>query len=498
GAENYGTLAYVMESIHEKGVIYTGSDDGYVYLTKDGGASWKNITPAGLAECLINAIEVSPHDKATVYIATTRYKFNDHTPGLYKSTDYGTTWTKINTGIAPTAFTRVVREDDVVKDLLFTGTELGVYISRNGGKNWSPFQLNLPLTPITDLRIHQNNLIAATSGRSFWILDDLNLIRQFKADTTVAKMYTPSSTMLASGYSELDNNDASFSGAKSTTGVNPATGMVLYYQLPNIPDSVELKLEILNEAGQLIRSFSSKQDENYKSYDGGPRKEPTLTKSKGLNRFVWNLRHATVTAIPNVYIESSFNGHKAIPGKYTMRLIAGGNTVETIGTILANTNYTTTGSDYTQYDSVMRFMENTVTEMHQMVNQLKDNSTHLEVLVKKLTTDATYNGVKYASLKQNASELVSKLKAWDEDMIQRKSTSYDDVENFPNKFTANYMFLMNQTESDIPQVNQPSLDLLKSYTAEWEILKARGLNLKNQAIPALNKQLWELGMGAIW
>ena len=133
-----------------------------------------------------------------------------------------------------------------------------------------------------------------------------------------------------------------------------------------------------------------------------------------------------------------------------------------------------------------------------MVNQLKDNSTHLEVLVKKLTTDATYNGVKYASLKQNASELVSKLKAWDEDMIQRKSTSYDDVENFPNKFTANYMFLMNQTESDIPQVNQPSLDLLKTYTADWEILKARGLSLKNDAIPALNKQLWELGMGAIW
>jgi photosystem II stability/assembly factor-like uncharacterized protein len=177
GAENYGTLAYVMESVHEKGVIYTGSDDGYVYLTKDGGANWKNITPAGLAECLINAIEVSPHDKATLYIATTSYKFNDHTPGLYKSTDYGTTWTKINTGIANNAFTRVVREDNVVKDLLYAGTELGVYVSNNGGKSWSPFQLNLPITPITDLRVHQNNLIAATSGRSFWILDDLNLSR---------------------------------------------------------------------------------------------------------------------------------------------------------------------------------------------------------------------------------------------------------------------------------------------------------------------------------
>jgi hypothetical protein len=304
--------------------------------------------------------------------------------------------------------------------------------------------------------------------------------------------------MLLTGYSELDNNDDSFTGAKSNAGVNPATGMVMYYQLPKLADSVELKLEIRNEAGQLIRSFSSKPDENYKRYDGAPRKEPTLSNSKGLNRFVWNLRHKTVTAIPNVYIESSFNGHKAIPGNYNIRLIAGANTLSTTGTILANPDYTTTTSEYRLYDSVMLLMENAVSEMHQMVNQLKDNSNHLEALVKKLKSDPSYNSAQYASLTENATALITKLKAWDESMIQRKSTSYDDVENFPNKFTANYMFLMNQTESDIPQVNQPSLDLLKAYTAEWEKLKTTGLQLKNEAIPALNKQLWELGMGAIW
>ena len=182
GAENYGTLAYVAESPHEKGVIWTGSDDGLVQLTRDGGATWKNVTPKGLAECLVNAIEVSPFDKATAYIATTRYKFNDHAPGLYKTTDYGATWTKIDRGIPANAFTRVVREDDVRRDLLFAGTELGLFISWNGGRDWSPFQLNLPITPITDLRVHQGNLIAATSGRSFWILDDLALVRQYKPD----------------------------------------------------------------------------------------------------------------------------------------------------------------------------------------------------------------------------------------------------------------------------------------------------------------------------
>jgi photosystem II stability/assembly factor-like uncharacterized protein len=117
-------------------------------VTRDGGANWKNVTPRGLAECLINAIEVSPHDNATAYIATTRYKFNDHTPGLYKTTDYGNTWTKISNALPANAFTRVVREDDVRRDLLFAGTELGLFLSWNGGKDWSPFQLNLPATPI--------------------------------------------------------------------------------------------------------------------------------------------------------------------------------------------------------------------------------------------------------------------------------------------------------------------------------------------------------------
>jgi photosystem II stability/assembly factor-like uncharacterized protein len=196
GAENYGTLAYVIESPHEKGVIWTGSDDGYVYVTRDNGASWQNVTPAGLQECLINAIEVSPHDPATAYIATTRYKFNDHTPGLYKTTDYGKSWTKINTGIPNNAFTRVVREDDVRKDLLFVGTELGLFISWNGGKDWSAFQLNLPITPINDLRVHQGDLIAATSGRSFWVLDDLGLIRQYKNDGTDFSLFKPEPAML--------------------------------------------------------------------------------------------------------------------------------------------------------------------------------------------------------------------------------------------------------------------------------------------------------------
>ena len=318
GAENYGTLSYIMESPREKGVIWTGSDDGLVYLTRDGGAHWTNVTPKGLAECLINAIEVSPHDKATAYIATTRYKFNDQLPGLYKTTDYGATWTRINNGLPENAFTRVVREDDVRQDLLFAGTERGLFLSWNGGKDWSPFQLNLPITPITDLRIHQGNLIAATSGRAFWILDDLSVLRQYKKDAPALSIYRPTNSYLINGSSELDETNDEFTGANRLRGVNPATGVVIYYQLPELKKDDHISMEIKDADGNLVRTFSSKADEKYKKYDGAPKADPLLSKNKGLNRFVWDLRYPTMPGVPNVYIESSYAGHKAPPGKYSI------------------------------------------------------------------------------------------------------------------------------------------------------------------------------------
>jgi photosystem II stability/assembly factor-like uncharacterized protein len=493
GAENYGTLAYIIESPHEKGVIYTGSDDGYVYLTRDNGAHWQNITPAGLQECLINSIEVSPFDRATAYIATTVYKFDDHTPGLYKTTDYGKTWTKINNGIPYGAFTRVVREDDVKKDLLFAGTETGIYISWNGGKNWEPFQLNLPVTPITDLRIYNGNLIASTSGRSFWILDDLSLIRQYKKDAAAFSLFTPSPAYLINGSSELDQNDTTFTGANNYRGVNPSTGVVIYYQLPEIKDSsVELTMEIKDEAGNIVHTFSSKKDTTYKKYDGGPPAEPLLSKAKGLDRFVWNMRYSTMPGVPDVYIESSYRGHKASPGKYTITLKMGAQKISTVAEILANPLYPADAATYKEYNSIMSSMENELTAMHKMVNSMKAKREQLESLLSSLTDE------KYAALKSEGWALAKKMKMWDEDMIQRKSKVYDDADNFPAKFTANYLFLINQTESEIPSVNQPSLDRMKELNAEWGTLKLRGVEILEKEIPAFNKKLWDAGVGPVW
>jgi hypothetical protein len=426
-------------------------------VTRDGGANWKNVTPQGLQECLVNAIEVSPFDKGTAYIATTRYKFNDHTPGLYKTTDYGNTWTKITNGLPSNAFTRVVREDNVRKDLLFAGTELGLFISWNGGADWAPFQLNLPVTPITDLRIHQGNLIAATSGRAYWVLDDLSLIRQYKKDTPAFAIFKPAGAYLVNGSSDLDSSDPEFTGANRFRGINPATGVVIYYQLPELKKTDEISLEIKDATGVVVHTYSSKADEKAARSENGPRPEPLLSKNKGLNRFVWDMRYSTMPGIPGVRIEGSFLAHKAPPGKYSLTLKSGSQTVATDAEILANPLYSTTPAAYTEYHQTMLGMETELTAMHKMINSLYQKQQQLESLISSLPA-----GEKFTVLKKDGEALVKKMKAWDEDMVQRKSKAYDDVENFPNKFTANYLFLINQTESDIPKVNQPSLDRLKS------------------------------------
>jgi photosystem II stability/assembly factor-like uncharacterized protein len=493
GAENYGTLSYVIESPHEKGVLWTGSDDGWVHLTRDGGATWKNVTPPGLQECLINAIEVSPHDPATAYVATTRYKFNDHTPALYKTTDYGQSWTNISRGISKGAFTRVVREDDQRKDLLFAGTELGVFISWNGGKDWVPFQLNLPVTPITDLKVHQGNLIASTSGRSFWILDDLSLLRQYNDGPTGLKLYKPGDAIVVNGSSELDSVNPEFDGTHPYRGVNPATGVVIYYHLPEQKATDNLTMEIKDEQGGLVRTFSSIKDTTFRSYDGGPPAEPVLAKAKGLNRFVWNMRHSTMAGVPGVYIEANYRGHKAIPGKYSVSIKLNDQVVTENFQILPNPLYPTDSKTYNEYHKVMSNMEAELTAMHKMVNTLKEKQDQLEQILLSLPEDGKFNVIRKEGL-----DLVVRMKLWDEEMVQRKSKAYDDVENFPNKFTANYMFLINQTESDIPRVNKPSLDRLKELTAEWVKLQARAREILDKDIPAINKKLWDAGVGAVW
>jgi photosystem II stability/assembly factor-like uncharacterized protein len=478
GGENYCTITYVMESDKENGVIYTGSDDGLVHVTRDGGKTWMNITPKDLGEAVVNAIEVSPHDPATVYVAAHKYKLNDFTPFAYKSNDYGKTWTKIITGIPYGACVRVIREDDKRKGLLYAGTETGLYISYDDGSSWTNFQRNLPVTPITDLKVHQNNLIAATQGRSFWVLDELQAIRSFDASSTgKLSLFNIPDAYRVSGYSIFDSNGEEKSKYPVTTGANPSTGAVIYYQLP---DSVKsIVIEIKNQAGQVVRSFSNKPKSS--NSNNSFRNEPVLDTKKGLNRFVWNLRGQGMPTIDNVYIEGSYSGRKIVPGTYTVLLKVDGSELSTALQLHADPRTNSSAADYASQDELLAKLEKDVTDIHVAVTRMRGLTKQINDMVKLVESDNSKSEIVALS-----KSLLKKISEWEAKLIQPKSQSYDDVINFVNKLSANIIFVHGEVNSNIPYVTAGQKARYEELHLEWLVYQKEMEQLMNKDVAAFN------------
>jgi hypothetical protein len=276
-------------------------------------------------------------------------------------------------------------------------------------------------------------------------------------------------------------------------GVNPATGLVLYYHLPELKEDEHITLEIKDASGKTVRTLTSKPDSTHEYYPGGPGAEPTIPKSKGLNRFVWDLRYPTLPGAPTAYIEGSFRGHRAITGKYSATITVAGKAETKPFSIVSNPLYKQNPLDEKTYHETLTRMEAAFKEMHDMANSMHRRRKQVETLLSKLPKDA-----KFETLHKEITELSNSLKAWDEDMVQRKSKAYDDVENFPNRFTADYLFMINQADNDIHLVTQPTLDLEKELNAKWATLKGRAVKMLETDIPALNKKLFEAGIGALW
>jgi photosystem II stability/assembly factor-like uncharacterized protein len=481
GGENYGTIAYVAESPYEKGVIWTGSDDGLVYLSKDNGKTWTNVTPAGIKESLINCIDVSPHDKATAYIATTRYKVNDFTPAIYKTTDYGKTWTNISSGIPYGAYTRTVREDDVKKDLLYAGTETGFYISYNGGKTWKQQQLNLPLTPITDLKVHKGNLIASTMGRAFWILDDLAIFRQYNRSDTTKRfdVFKTTDAYRVSGGSALDASvdDDDAPPPIYNSGTNPPTGVSIYYLVPAKPDSIKLTLDILDDKGQLVRSYSTKPDKKFVKFPGGPDADALLPGKPGLNRFVWDMRYATLPGVPNVFIEGSYQGRKVAPGKYIAKLKTGKEEKTTAITILPDPRIKATETEYLQQQQTLAEVDNKIKEMHDAVNQMRIVRKQVNDLLELLTDTVTFKPVI-----ESGKKLVKKITVWEEKLVQPKAQSNDDIINFVNMLSADYIFLKGEMDVNIPAVTNGQQQRLTELNTQWQPIKNEYSDIQKQVV----------------
>ena len=486
GGENYCTIAYVMESPHEKGVIYTGSDDGLVHITKDGGATWTNITPDGVKGALVNAIEVSPFDKATAYIAVTKYKFNDFTPLMYKTTDYGKTWTKLVDGIPYGAFVRVVREDNTIKDLLYAGTETGFYISYNGGINWKPLQLNLPIVAITDLKVHQNKLLASTQGRAFWVLDDLTPIRKAASNLNVSFSLLPVSNVYRLNMSSpLDRqfNEDENPIKINTTMVNPASGAVVYYHIQNKDSVKKLSIEVVDAANNIIRSFYNEKPSLITS-NNSKEGDPKVELRNGLNRFVWDLRYANLPSINNVYIEGSNAGRKVIPGEYTIRLKINEEEQAVKFKVLADPRFNATAAEFEAQDHLSKLTSDDVTAIHVSVVQMRKVQDQLNQFTKRAEGNKALD-----SLTAKANEINKVIKAWENDLIQSKSQTNDDVINFINKLSANFIFLKGEIEgsASIPYVTEGQLKRYDELHAEWVKLKKQKEDLLANEIKNFNE-----------
>lgn len=485
GGENYCTISYVIESPLEKGVFYTGSDDGLVHITKDGGATWTNITPEGVKGTLVNAIEVSPFDKATAYIAVNKYKFNDFTPLIYKTNDYGKTWIKITEGIPYGAYARVVREDNEVKDLLYAGTETGFYISYNGGKSWKQLQLNLPVTPITDLKLHQNHLLASTQGRAFWVLDDLTALRKNAATIKTETALLPVKNVVrVSGSSPLDRQFEEDEDPIeiNTTAVNPALGAVIYYHIQNKDSVKSATLEILDANQKLVRTYFMEKPKANTS-NNQLEADPKIEIRSGLNRFVWDLREKNLPTIENVIIEGSMGGRAVVPGKYEVRLTINGKAETAAFEVLADPRLNNSAAEYIAQDALSKLASDDIEAIHVSVVQMRKIQDQLNEFVTRAEGIATLD-----SLATKAKAIVKTIIEWEEQLIQPKSQTNDDVINFVNKLSANIVFVKGEIESaNTPYVTKGQQKRYEELHAEWKKYEAQKQALLTGEIAAFNE-----------
>ena len=477
GGEVYNTISYLECSQHDAEVIWVGSDCGLVHVTQDGGSNWQNVTPRDLSESLINSIDVSAHDPGRVIIVATKYKFNDFTPLIYSTTNYGKTWTKITDGIAKEHWVRVVREDERKPGLLYAGTEAGLYTSNDYGKNWTQTQFGLPICPISDLTFRNNDLIVSTLGRSFWILDDLSALQQtddiLNADDI--QLYAP-----RINYRYVGGNRTGGSGA------NPMTGAILDYFLPEKMDSTALKLEILDQQGDVVRSYSSVVDKSFKKYDGGPKAAKLLTTKKGMNRINWDLRRATLPGVEKVFTLGSYAGSFVAPGEYTLRLSDSTTVIEKPLTIKADPRMTIPQAAYDEQAETLADLEMTVKDINESVTSFREVKKRIASINEQLADIEETD-----SLQTHSKLILDKINVWEQSLIQPKQKTFQDVINFPNKLNAEIMNLISRINGNDPRLTKGAKERRDELMAEWSALKIEMNNIVKHDIGAFNQEYRE-------
>jgi photosystem II stability/assembly factor-like uncharacterized protein len=467
GGEVYATIVVIEESPHDAATMYVGTDDGLIQRTRDGGKSWMNITPAAWGDGLVNEIAVSPHDAGTLYVSFRKDRLGDNTPHIFVSKDYGATFTRIVTGLRDGEPVRVVREDPARKGLLYAGTETGVYVSYNAGAQWLPFRGNFPVVPVTDLQVKHGDLIAATEGRAFWILDDLSVLRQ-RADAleqSKAHLYAPREAILFAGSGGF--------GTPQNAGKNPPNGATVHFRVAAAPDSATaVSLEFLDAKGTVVRAFATRDSLS------------RLAVKPGLNSVTWNLRRAMPTRVGNVLLFGApgDGGARVSPGTYSVRLTVGSTVLTQPLVVKQDPRIDAPVSVIAERDSVANLLATRINEIHESVLRLRDVKTQVQGYVSRARETSAADTISKAGR-----SLAGKLDKMDP-RLTTKAANGQDIINYANGINGQYGFLLGQVEGNTA-LTQPVKDRLVELEKIWQGIRAEVEAIENVDVPAFNNLL---------
>jgi hypothetical protein len=461
-------------------MLWAGTDDGLVQVTADGGQHWQNVTPRDMPEwSMISIVEPSHFDAASAYIAVDRHKLDDFRPLIYRTSDTGKSWTAITHGIPEGAYVRSVREDPKRRGLLFAGTETGVYFSVDDGANWQPLKLNLPTVPIHDLAIHDDDLIAATHGRSFWVLDDITPLRQVDAVSESAEviLYKPRTAIHLHLPESIER--------RGPLGDDPPLGAIIDYYFHTAPKD-EAKLEIFDASGKLVRSLSSKakkEDEQPPEWPDQIRELTTIPAAAGMNRYAWNLRWEAPVKIPGAfYTGTGPQGPIALPGTYTVKLTAEGRTItQPLEIVMDPRVKNVSQADLEKEFALAMQVREANTELHRAVNEVRELRAQIKQLHTRLEGDPRMKG-----LLEQADVLDQRMKPVEEELIQVNMKGSEANLAFPNKLNEFFDSFRTAIDAADNAPTEQHYEVFKLLRGQLDQQLAAWRQIMSSDVPAFN------------
>ena len=502
--EYYGTIFTVSESPLEQGVIWAGTDDGVVQITRDNGQTWTKITPPDALEWTrMSMIEASHHQRGTAYLAGNRFQLNDMKPYLWKTADYGQTWTRIVTGIRPSDFARVIREDPEKRGLLYAGTERGVWVSFNDGASWQSLQLNLPPVPIHDLVVKEGDLVLASHGRSFWILDDISVLRQLSTELTQkdVHLFAPRAAYRTPGLPGAQVNYwLKGSGAKVKLDFLDARGELIRSFTSDAPDSArgdttsrataQARSDSLRNLGVLQAAVAAPPRAAPRPGDGPP-PQPRAPNAQGLNRFTWNLRYPDATRFPGMIMwAAGTQGPLAPPGTFSVRITAGDKTETVPLTLLKDPRSTATTGDLEEQFALALSIRDRTTEANDAVRTIRNVKAQLGARQKEA-------GPRSGPLDRLATPFVAELSSVESEIYQVKNESSQDPLNFPIRLNNKIAALAGVVGGTEAKPTRQSVEVFRVLSDSLAIQTGKLKRALETGLPPINREIEKLGLKAI-